>query len=99
MSGGGEARLGIHTQVLIAPDPFEQGPDDADSSPCRDHPTPEHVLVAIVVGLGLGRRLDRIPHLRTVLFDYIETFYNRRRHQARLGHRTPAEAYTASRAA
>lgn len=24
--------------------------------------------------------------LRTVLFDYIETFYNRRRHQARLGH-------------
>ncbi len=37
--------------------------------------------------------------LRTVLFDYIETFYNRRRHQARLGHRTPAETYTASRAA
>ncbi len=37
--------------------------------------------------------------LRTVLFDYIETFYNRRRHQARLGHRTPSEAYTASRAA
>jgi len=37
--------------------------------------------------------------LRTVLFDYIETFYNRRRHQARLGHRTPAEAYTAFQAA
>ncbi|MEZ5166529.1 MAG: IS3 family transposase [Acidimicrobiales bacterium] len=37
--------------------------------------------------------------LRTVLFDYIETFYNRRRHQARLGHRTPAETYTASQAA
>ncbi|MEQ8839416.1 MAG: IS3 family transposase [Acidimicrobiales bacterium] len=34
--------------------------------------------------------------LRTVLFDYIETFYNRRRDQARLGHRTPAETYTAS---
>ena len=34
--------------------------------------------------------------LRTVLFDYIETFYNRKRHQARLGHRTPAETYTAS---
>ncbi len=34
--------------------------------------------------------------LRTVLFDYIETFYNRRRHQARLGHRTPNETYTAS---
>jgi len=31
--------------------------------------------------------------LRTVLFDYIETFYNRQRHQARLGHRTPADVY------
>ncbi len=37
--------------------------------------------------------------LRTVLFDYIETFYNRARHQARLGHRTPTETYTASKAA
>jgi transposase InsO family protein len=37
--------------------------------------------------------------LRTILFAYIETFYNRRRHQARLGHRTPAETYAASRAA
>ena len=34
--------------------------------------------------------------LRTVVFDYIETFYNRQRHQARLGHQTPAQAYTAS---
>ncbi len=34
--------------------------------------------------------------LRTILFDYIETFYNRRRHQARLGHRTPNETYIAS---
>ncbi len=37
--------------------------------------------------------------LRTILFDYIETFYNRRRHQARLDHQTPAEAYAASKAA
>jgi transposase InsO family protein len=37
--------------------------------------------------------------LRTVLFEYIETFYNRARHQARLDHRTPAEAYAASKAA
>lgn len=36
--------------------------------------------------------------LRTILFDYIETFYNRARHQARLGHRTPAETYAASAA-
>jgi transposase InsO family protein len=37
--------------------------------------------------------------LRTVLFAYIETFYNRQRHQARLGHRTPAEIYADSTAA
>ena len=37
--------------------------------------------------------------MRTILFDYIEAFYNRQRHQARLGHRTPAEAYAASRTA
>lgn len=30
--------------------------------------------------------------LRTILFEYIEVFYNRQRHQARLGHHTPAEA-------
>lgn len=34
--------------------------------------------------------------LRTVVFDCIETFYNRQRHQAGLGHRTPAEIFTAS---
>lgn len=37
--------------------------------------------------------------LRVALFDYIETFYNRDRHQARLGHQTPAEIYAASRVA
>ena len=37
--------------------------------------------------------------LRTALFSYIETFYNRNRRQARLGHRTPADAYAASHAA
>jgi len=31
--------------------------------------------------------------LRTILFAYIEAFYNRTRHQARLGHRTPADVY------
>lgn len=34
--------------------------------------------------------------MRTILFDYIETFYNRARHQASLGHRTPAEVYAAA---
>ncbi len=28
---------------------------------------------------------------RAFLFDYIEVFYNRQRHQARLGHLTPAD--------
>jgi transposase InsO family protein len=28
---------------------------------------------------------------RLYLFEFIEVFYNRQRHQARLGHRTPAE--------
>ena len=34
--------------------------------------------------------------LRVALFDYIEVFYNRARHQARLDHRTPAETYAAA---
>lgn len=29
--------------------------------------------------------------LQAALFDYIEVFYNRERHQARLGHLTPVE--------
>ncbi|MGI9577189.1 MAG: hypothetical protein ACR2OH_03210 [Microthrixaceae bacterium] len=33
--------------------------------------------------------------MRTILFAYIETFDNRQRHEARLDHRTPNEAYTA----
>lgn len=34
--------------------------------------------------------------LTTALFDYIEIFYNRTRHQTRLGHRTPHEIDTAA---
>jgi putative transposase len=34
--------------------------------------------------------------MRTILFDYIETFYNRTRHQQALGHHTPAEVYAAA---
>jgi transposase InsO family protein len=37
--------------------------------------------------------------LRAAVFDYIEIFYNRQRHQAGLNHRTPAETYTATRVA
>jgi hypothetical protein len=37
--------------------------------------------------------------MRTILFDYIEVFYNRSRHQVDLDDRTPAETYAADRAA
>ena len=37
--------------------------------------------------------------LRAALFDYIEVFYNRQRHQAGLGHLTPADYETATEAA
>ncbi|MGQ0823776.1 MAG: IS3 family transposase [Actinomycetota bacterium] len=47
---------------------------------------------------GPWEQLTR-SQLRTILFEYIEAFYNRQRHQARLDHRTPAEAYAASTAA
>lgn len=56
----------------------------------------------------LKRELAHIHHrhhwasraeLRAALFDYIEVFYNRQRHQAALDHRTPAEAEAALGAA
>jgi putative transposase len=47
---------------------------------------------------GPWEQLTR-SQLRTILFEYIEVFYNRQRHQARLGHYTPAETYAASTAA
>ena len=46
-----------------------------------------------------GKRSRIASELRTILFGYIETFYNRARHQAGLEHHTPAETYAASRAA
>ena len=45
------------------------------------------------------RRWASRAELRAALFDYIEAFYNRARHQARLDHRTPNEVYTAATAA
>jgi hypothetical protein len=37
--------------------------------------------------------------MRTILFEWIETFYNRSHHQQSLDDRTPAETYAATRAA
>ena len=52
----------------------------------------------IRITVGPWEELTR-SQLRTVLFDYIEVFYNRQRHQAGLGHRTPAETYNRSKQA
>ena len=47
---------------------------------------------------GDQTRITR-SELRTILFDYIETFYNRSRQLSGLDNRTPAETYAASGAA
>jgi hypothetical protein len=47
---------------------------------------------------GQVRDLTR-SQLRTIIFEYVEVFYNRQRHQAALGHRTPFEAYAAAKVA
>lgn len=47
---------------------------------------------------GVTRWTTR-AQLRTALFDYIEVFYNRHRHQAGLDHQTPADYDAAHRAA
>ena len=69
---------------------------------CFDNAAMESVWAALKREIrhlhGDWTQLTR-SQLRTILFDYIETFYNRTRHQARLEHRTPAETYAASRAA
>ena len=48
-----------------------------------------------------NRRIDPFnsSEMRTVLFNDIEVFFNRPRHQSRLGHRIPAEVDTARTAA
>lgn len=69
---------------------------------CYDNAAMESTWAAIKREIrhifGPWEQLTR-SQLRTVLFEYIEVFYNRQRHQARLGHRTPAEIYAASPAA
>lgn len=69
---------------------------------CYDNAAMESTWAAIKREIrhiwGPWEQLTR-SQLRTILFEYIEVFYNRQRHQARLGHHTPAEAYAASTAA
>jgi transposase InsO family protein len=69
---------------------------------CWDNAAMESTWAAIKRDIahiwGPWEQLTR-SRLRTILFEYIEVFYNRQRHQARLGHRTPAEAYAPAAAA
>jgi putative transposase len=69
---------------------------------CYDNAAMESTWAAIKREIrhiwGPWEQLTR-SQLRTILFEYIEVFYNRQRHQARLDHRTPAETYAASKAA
>ncbi|MEX2257024.1 MAG: IS3 family transposase [Acidimicrobiia bacterium] len=50
-------------------------------------------------GIHRRQRWRSRAELRAVLFDYIEIFYNRDRHQAGLDHRTPSEVYAKTRVA
>ena len=47
---------------------------------------------------GPVRQLAK-SQLRTIIFEYVEVFYNRERHQAILGHLTPAEYYATAKVA
>lgn len=81
---------------------WQINPSYGSTGDCFDNAAMEAVWATIKRELrhlhGDWRQHTR-SQLRTILFDYIETFYNRTRHQTRLDHHTPAEAYAASRAA
>ena len=69
---------------------------------CFDNAAMEAVWATLkreITHIHGGWRNRTRSELRTMLFDYIERFYNRERHQGRLAHRTPAEVYAASVAA
>ena len=50
------------------------------------------------VVLDRDRQMTR-SQLRIIIFEYVEVFYNRERHQAVLGHLTPAEYYATAQVA
>jgi hypothetical protein len=64
-----------------------------DQVGCRQHRT-FHIAPR-----PLGHDPLERDNLRVALFDYIEVFYNRERHQAGLGHDTPAGYETVTEAA
>jgi transposase InsO family protein len=71
-------------------------PSDSRTGNCFDNAAMESTWATIKKEIrhihGPWSEMTR-SHLRTILFAYIETLYNRDRHQARLGHRKPADVY------
>lgn len=58
---------------------------------CFDNAVAESFFATIKKELIHRRAWPTRAELRTEVFDYIETFYNRRRRHSTLGHRSPAE--------
>jgi putative transposase len=73
--------LGVHLSFGKVGDPFDNAAMEAFWSTLKRE-------LAHIHG---HRRWATRAELRVALFDYIEVFYNRARHQAGLEHRTPAE--------
>ena len=58
---------------------------------CYDNAVAESFFATIKKELVDRRRWPTRAELRTEVFDYIETFYNRERRHSRLGQRSPVE--------
>ena len=58
---------------------------------CWDNAVAESFFATLKTELVYGRHWSTRLELRAALFDYIETFYNRRRLHSALAYRTPAE--------
>jgi len=66
---------------------------------CWDNAVAESFFATLKTELVYRRRWTTRLELRNALFDYIETFYNRRRLHSSLDYRTPAEVESEYRAA
>lgn len=58
---------------------------------CHDNAPAESFFASLKSDLVRGRHFATHAEARAALFDYIETFYNRRRRHSSLGYLTPAE--------
>ena len=58
---------------------------------CHDNAPVESFFASLKSDLTERRRFASHTEARSALFDYIETFYNRRRRHSSLGYLTPVE--------